>query len=294
MRVFITGATGFIGMAVTRELLAAGHEVIGLARSPERAAALAALGATTRLGTIEEPARLAGYAAEADGTIHLAFNHDFSRMAQVCEADRRVITAIGEALAGSGRPLIVTSGAAVATGVAGAPVTENDLPDGANPRGLSEDAALAFAARGVAASVMRLPQVHDPRRQGLITYMVAVAREQGVLSYVGDGTNGIAAAHVDDVARLYRLALEKPAGGVRYHAVDEEGVLVRDMCAAIGRRLQLPVRSVTPEEGQAIYGWLAMFLGRDLRASSAWTREMLGWEPRGPSMLEDLARLELD
>lgn len=293
MRVFITGATGFIGMAVTKELIGAGHQVVGLARSAERAGALVALGAEVRLGTIEEPARLAGYAAEADGTIHLAFNHDFSRMVQNCEDDRTVITAIGAALAGSGRPLLMTSGAAVASGEGGRPATEHDLPGGLNPRGLSEEVALALAERDVAVGVVRLPQVHDPRKQGLITYMIAIARQHGTLAYVGDGANRVAAAHVDDVAVLYRLALEKAARGVRYHAVDEEGVPVRDMCEVIGRRLDLPVRSVSPEEGQAIYGWLAMFLGRDLTASSAWTREQLGWEPRGPSMLEDLARLEV-
>ncbi len=292
MRVFVTGATGFIGSAVVRELVGAGHQVLGLYRSEEKAAALSAAGAELRRGSIEDLDILRAGAAESDGAIHLAFNHDFSRMEQNCEDDRRAITALGGALEGSGRKLIVTSGTGVTAAVDGMPVTERDGPSGINPRGASEEVALAFAERGVNVALMRLPQVHDPVKQGLLTYMIAIARQHGALPYVGDGRNGIAAAHVGDVAVLYRLALEKAGRGVRYHAVAEEGVPVRDMCEVIGRRLALPARSVTQEEAMAVYGWLAMFLGRDMRASSEWTRETLGWAPSGPTMIEDLARLE--
>ncbi len=294
MRVFVTGAAGFIGAAVTRELVGAGHQVVGLYRSEEKAAALAAAGAEPLRGSIEDLDVLRAAAAEADGVIHLAFNHDFSRMEQNCEDDRRAITAMGEALEGSGRPLLVTSGTGVTTGADGTPATERDPPSGVNPRGASEDVALAFAARGVAVSVVRLPQVHDPVKQGIVTYLIAIGRQLGALSYVGEGRNGVAAAHVDDVARLYRLALEKSASGARYHAVAEEGVPVRDMYEVIGRRLGLPLKSVTAEEAVGVYGWLGHFVGRDLVASSAWTRETLGWTPTGPTMLEDLARLPLD
>ena len=294
MRVFVTGATGFIGMRVVPELIAAGHQVLGLARSAEKAAPLAALGAEIRTGSIEDPEKLASYAAEADGVIHLAFNHDFSRMAQNCEDDRQVIAAFGEVLAGSGRPLVVTSGTAMALSVDGRPATEDGptLSPEINPRVDSELAALALAERGVEVSVVRLPQVHDPVKQGLLTYVIAAACRGGVLAYVGDGSNRWPGAHVDDVARLYRLALERAARGERYHAVAEEGVAIRDMFEVVARRTGLPIRSVTMDEAVAQYGWIGHFVGLDIPASSAWTRRTLGWEPTGPGMLDDLARLE--
>ena len=296
MRVFVTGATGFIGTAVVRELLGAGHQVVGLSRSAEKAADLAEAGAEVRLGTIDEPDRLARHAAEADGVIHLAFNHeDFSDFPGICAQDRRAIEALGQGLAGSGKPLLVTSGTAMAIPVKGAPATEDGptMEAAWNPRILSEDLALALGGKDVAVSVVRLPQVHDPRKQGFLTYAIATAREKGVFAYVGDGRNRWPAAHVSDVARLYRLALEKGVHGARYHAVAEEGIAARDMAEAVGTRLGLSVRSVTSAEAEAHFGWLARFIEADMPASSVWTRQALSWEPTGPRLLEDLARLEV-
>lgn len=296
MRVFITGATGFIGMRLVPELIAHGHTVLGLARSEEKAAPLAALGAEIRLGSLEEPERLAGYAAEADAVVHLAFNHDFSRFAQNCEDDRRVIEAIGEALAGSGRIFVMTSGTALAVGADGTPATEDSptLDPAVFARATSEGVALGFAARGVRVAVVRLPQVHDPRRQGLVSYAIRIAREKGMLAYVGEGRNRWPAAHLTDVARLYRLALERGADRAIYHAVAEEGVALRDMFETIAPQIGVPARSITADAAQAHYGWLANFVSHDITASSARTREALGWTPTGPTMLEDLGRLELD
>ncbi len=292
MRVFVTGATGFIGTAVVNELKAAGHQVLGLSRSDAGAAALAAAGAEVHRGSIEDLESLKAGAARADGVIHLAFNHDFSRFAANCEDDRRAIEALGSALAESDRPLIVTSGTAMANTASGQPATE-DAPTVSSavvPRAASEEAA---AASGANVSVVRLPQVHDTRRQGLVTYAIAVAREKGLLAYVGEGRNRWPAAHVSDVARLYRLALEKGERGARYHAVGEEGVEHRAMAEVLSRRLGLPTRSITPEEAAEHFGWLGAFVVRDLPASSELTRRRLGWTPTGPGMLADLERLEL-
>lgn len=295
MRVFITGATGFIGSALVKELLDAGHEVLGLSRSDEGAAALRMAGAEAQRGSIEDLESLKMGAAGADGVVHLAFNHDFSRYLQNCEDDRRVIAALGSLLAGSDRPLIVTSGTGMVRGDAGRPATEADPPaDSATvPRSASEEAAMAAAAQGANASVVRLPQVHDPRRQGLVSYAIAVAREKGVCAYVGDGANRWPAAHVLDVARLYRLALEKAERGATYHAVAEEGVPLRAITEALGDRLGLPVRSIGSDEAAAHFGWLAAFAGHDAPASSDETRRRLGWRPTGPGLIADLERLEL-
>jgi len=295
MRVFITGATGFIGSALIPELLAAGHQVLGLARSEEGAAALAAAGAEPHRGSIEDLDSLRAGAAGADGVIHLAFNHDFSRFAENCENDRRAIEALTTALAGSDRPLIVTSGTAIAIGQAGQPVTEDSPTIGSAdvPRAASEEAALAAAAAGLNVSVVRLPQVHDTRRQGLITFAIAMAQEKGVSAYIGDGGNRWPAAHIGDVARLYRLALEKAERGAIYHAVAEEGVTMRAVAEVLGARLGLPVASIPAEEAPAHFGWLAMFAARDLAASGARTQARLGWHPTGPGMIADLERLEV-
>lgn len=293
MRVFVTGATGFIGSRVVKDLIAAGHQVIGLYRSEEKVATLAAMGAEPYRGSVAEPDSLKEGVARSDGVIHLAFNHDFSRFAQNCEDDRRTIAALGSTLAGSDRPLIVTSGTPIANITAGEPAKEDNPIVGSDvhPRAASEEAATDIAAKGVNVSVVRLPQVHDPVAQGLITPMIAMHREKGVCAYVGEGLNRWPAAHVLDVARLYRLALERAEPDAKYHAVAEEGVPMRDIAAAIGQRLDLPVRSIAPEEAQAYFGWLAMFAGHDMPASSEKTREKLGWEPTGPGLLEDLARL---
>lgn len=287
MRIFVTGATGFIGSAVVRELLDAGHKVLGLARSDEKAAALAATGAEVQRGSLEDLDGLGKAAASADGVIHLGFNHDFSKFAESCELDKHAIEALGKALEGSERPLLVTSGVAVAQGRA---ATEDDQPIPVSsdyPRA-SEATAVALMARGVNASVVRLPQVHDTLRQGLVTPAIQIYREKGICAYIGNGLNRWSAVHVLDAARLYRLALENWESSARYHAVAEEGVPMRAIAEAIGRRLNLPVKSIAPEEAQDFFGWFARFAGLDLPASSAQTRKKLGWEPVGAGLLADL------
>lgn len=295
MRVFVTGATGFVGSAVVADLIAAGHEVLGLTRSDAGARALADAGAEVHRGTLEDPESLARGAAQSDGVIHTAFNHDFSTYVANCEDDRRVIEALGSALAGSKRPLIVTSGTGMGRAAPGQVAREDDPPASAAvvPRAASEEAADAAAARGVNVSVMRLPQVHDTAKQGLVTYAIEAARAKGASAYVGEGRNRWAAAHVLDTARLYRLAIEKAQSGARYHAVAEEGVAMRDIAEAIGRRLGLPAVSITPDEAPGYFGWLAMFAGLDAPASSEWTRRHLGWKPTGPGLIADLEQLEV-
>jgi nucleoside-diphosphate-sugar epimerase len=293
MRVFVTGATGFIGTAVVKELIAGGHQVLGLCRSDDKAAALSAAGAESHRGTLEDLDSLRQGVARADGVVHLAFSHDFSKFVGNCEDDRRVITALGAALVGSTRPLIVTSGTPIANTVPGEPAREDNATVGSDkhPRAASEEAAAAVAADGANVSVVRLPQVHDTTRQGLITPVIAVYRDHGVCAYVGDGRNRWPAAHVLDVARLYRLAIEKAAPNAKYHAVAEEGVPMRHIAEAIGRRLRLPVQSVAPEQARAMFGWLAMFAAHDMPASSAQTRTRLGWKPSGPGLINDLEQL---
>jgi nucleoside-diphosphate-sugar epimerase len=295
MRVFVTGATGNIGSKVVKELVAAGHQVIGLCRSDDKAPALAATGAEVYRGSIADPDSLKDGAARSDGVIHLAFNHDFSRFVQNCEDDRAVIQALGSVLAGSDRPLVVTSGTPIANTVPGQPAKEDNatVSSGAHPRAATEEAAALVAKTGVNVSVVRLPQVHDPITQGLITPAIALYREKGACAYVGDGLNRWPAAHVLDVARLYRLAIERAEPGAKYHAVAEEGVSMRDIAEAIGRRLNLPLQSIASTEAQAFFGWLAMFAGHDMPASSEQTRKKLKWEPTGPGLITDLERLAL-
>ena len=293
MRVFVTGATGFIGSRVVKELIAAGHQVIGLCRSDEKAPALAAAGAEVYRGSIDDPDSLKDGAARSDGVIHLAFNHDFSKFVANCETDRRVIETLGSVLAGSDRPLIVTSGTAIAKVAPGRAGDRGRSHDHLHdfPRAASEEATADVAANGVNASVVRLPQVHDPERQGLISPWIAIAREKGVFAYIGDGRNRWPAAHVSDVARLYRLAIEKAERGAMYNAVAEEGVPARDIAETIGRRLKLPVKSIAPEEAEAYFGWLAHLAARDMPASSEKTRKKLGWRPTGPGLIADLEQL---
>jgi len=290
MRVFVTGATGFIGSALVPELLKAGHQVLGLTRSEAGAKSLAAAGAEVHRGSLEDLESLKSGAAKSDGVIHLAFNHDFSKYKENSETDRRVIEALGSALAGSDRLLIVTSGTLLVA--PGRLATEEDEPSATSasiPRLATDEAAAAVAARGVRVSTVRLPQVHDQNKQGLITFMIDLAREKGVSAFVGDGKNRWSAAHVSDTARLYRLALEKGLAG-RYHAVAEEGVPMRDIAEVIGRRLQLPVVAKTPAEAPEHFGWFGAFAGFDSPASSVLTRERLGWRPVGPGLIADLER----
>lgn len=292
MRVFVTGATGFIGSEVVRELIEAGHQVLGLTRSDAGAEALVKAGAEPHRGDIYALDSIRSGAAQADAVIHLAFNHDFSKFQENCETDRRVIEALGEVLEGSDRPLIVTSGTAMAISAPGVPCTENDpiLSSKVMARALSEETAALFAERGVRVIIVRLPQVHNTEKQGLVTYAIQIAREKGVSAYVGDGSNRWPAAHRLDVARLYRLALEKGTAAI-YHAVAEEGVSAKEIFEAVGKSRNVPVVSLTPEEAQGHFGWLAMFVGRDIPASSAITRKALGWEPTGPGMIEDLRNM---
>lgn len=294
MRIFVTGASGFVGSAVVNELISAGHEVLGLARSDASAAALIAAGAEVHRGSLEDIDSLKRGAAEADGVIHTAFNHDFSRFAQNCEDDRHVIEALGSVLAGSDRPLIVTSG----TGLdvpPGQTATEEDphLPASVVPRAASEEGADAALAAGANVSVVRLPQVHNTIRQGLVSYTIAIAREKQQAAYVGDGSNRWSAVHLLDAARVYRLALEKAQRGAKYHAIAEEGVANRDIAEVVGRQLKVPVVSIAAEKAAAYFGWLAAFAARDMPASSALTRKRLGWQPVGPGLLADLERLQL-
>jgi nucleoside-diphosphate-sugar epimerase len=295
MRVFVTGATGFIGAAVVQELIAAGHQVTGLCRSDDKAAILAATGAEVQRGSVDDPGSLEDGVARSDGVIHLAFNHDFSKFAQNCENDRRVIQSIGSMLRGSNRPFIVTSGTAMANTAPGQLATEDGPTISASviPRAASEEAAASVLEKGVNVSVVRLPQVHDTLKQGLVTSVIAVAREKGECAYIGDGQNRWPAAHVLDVARLYRLATEKAQPAAKYHAVAEEGVRLRAIAEAVGRRLRIPTRSIAPEEAQAYFGWLALFASHDMPASSEQTRKRLGWQPAGRGMIADLEELRI-
>ncbi|MGR6974973.1 SDR family oxidoreductase [Streptomyces cynarae] len=290
MRVFVTGATGFIGSAVVSELIDAGHQVVGLARSDKAAASLTAAGAEAHRGTLDDLDSLRSAAAASDGVIHLAYMHDFSEYARAGTADLRAVETIGAALDGSGKPFVVTSGTMVAT--PGRLATEEDAADPkapALPRIASENATIALAEHGVRSSVVRLPpSVHGPGDGGFVPTVIASARDKGVSAFVGDGANRWPAVHRLDAARLFRLALEAAPAGSRLHGAADDGVAFRDIAEVIGRHLNLPVVSVSGEEADAHFGWLAAMASTDNPASSDLTRKLLGWDPTHPTLIADL------
>jgi len=287
MRVFVTGATGFIGSAIVRELIDAGHRVLGLARSDAGAKSLIAAGAGVQRGSLEDFESLRSGATAADGVIHTAFIHDFSNYGPAAEADRRAIETLGSALAGTDRPLIVTSGTLLAQRQ-GPLATEEDAHNPNFPR-KSEDAALALAGRGVRASVLRLPpSVHGSGDHGFVPQLISIAREKGGSAFIGDGLNRWPAVHRLDAAHLYRFVLEKGNAGATYHGVADEGVSTREIAEAIGRGLNVPVVSKSREEAADHFGWIARFFGIDAPASSAQTQQRLGWKPVQPGLIADL------
>ncbi|MFG2458281.1 SDR family oxidoreductase [Streptomyces sp. NPDC048523] len=289
MRVFVTGATGFVGSAVTRELLGAGHEVVGLARSERSVQALKAAGAEVHRGDLTDLDSLRRGAEAADGVAHLAFIHDFTDLTASGEADLKAIEAIGDVLEGTGKPFVVTSGLLTTPGRIG---TEEDPADPNSPgkhRYASEPATLALAERGVSSSVLRLPpSVHGEGDTGFVPMFIDFARGKGVSAMVGDGSNHWAAVHRLDAARLFRLALEAAPAGVRLHAIGDEAVPFREIAETIGRGLDVPVTSVAPEEAADHFGWLGHFAAVDMRASGALTRKLLGWRPEHPALIPDL------
>ncbi|MGC4043015.1 MAG: SDR family oxidoreductase [Armatimonas sp.] len=288
MKVFVTGATGFVGSAVTQEFIAHGHSVLGLSRSDDGAAKLVALGAGVRRGTLEDHAGLHEAASQCDAVIHCGFSHDFSKFAETCENDRKVIATFADAYTGTQRPIVVTSGAAL---LRGAEVSEDmPVPAGSpNPRVATEQAAEAAVSQGADVRVVRLPIVHGENDPGFLRLLITLARQKGFAAYMGTGENCWPTVHLLDTAPLYRLVLERGETRKRYHPVAEAGVAFRDIAEAIGKRLDLPVRSLEAEEAQAYFTWFFHFAGLDCKASSAITRKALDWEPKQEGVLADLS-----
>lgn len=291
MRVFVTGATGFIGSAIVKELIGAGHQVLGLTRSDAGANALIAAGAQVHHGTLEDLESLRSGVAACDGVIHTAFIHDFSKFQQNCETDRHVIAAMASVLAGTNRPLIVTSGTGLGSYAPGEVAVEDNVATSKtthHPRVASEEAAATAAAQGVNVSIMRLPpSVHDKGDHGFVPMLINLAREKGVSACVGEGANRWPAVHRLDAAHLYRLVLEKGVAGT-YHALGDTGIPTRGIAETIGRHLNLPVVSLSPEEAAAHFGWIAGFFGSDVPASAQLTTDRTGWQPTHPGLIEDL------
>lgn len=293
MRVFLTGATGFIGSHVIPELIDRGHRVLGLTRSDSGTRRLEAAGVEVHRGDLDQPETLAYGVAAADAVIHCAFDHNFETFFENTQKDARNIAAMGEALEGTQKPILITSGVGIGTPLNGGPATEDVLnPRHANPRIATELAGAALIARRIDVRTIRLPQVHDTTKAGLITPLVAEARRAGAVAYLGEGQTRWSAAHVSDVAKLYVLALEKGEPGARYNASVEEGVTARDIAEAIGHGTALPVRSVTADEVEHYFGWMAPFAALDMTTSNTWTRARLGWDPTGPDLLTDLAAMD--
>lgn len=287
MRIFVTGATGFIGSAIVQELIGAGHQVLGLARSDDNARALQTAGAEVHRGSLEDLESLRTGASAADGVIHAAFIHDFNNYAPAAEKDKRAVETLGASLAGSNRPLIVTSGTVLAQ-AQGPLASEEDTPNPNSPR-RSEEAALALASKGVRVAVLRLPpSVHGKGDHGFVPFLIDIARKKGVSAYIDNGLNRWPAVHRLDAARLYRLALESRVPRACYHGVADEGVPAREIAEVIGKRLGVPVVSKSREEAAGHFGWMARFFAIDSPASSAQTRKQLGWHPTQPGLIADL------
>ncbi len=293
MRIFVTGATGFIGTELVKELIEAGHAVRGLTRTDEGVEQLTKAGAESYRGDLTDLDSLLEGASGMDAVVHLAFSHDFSKFAQNAQDEIKAIEALGSALK-PGNLLVVTSGTGLASGEPGHLRRESDPPmaNQAIPR-RPEQAAQQVAANGVYVAIVRLPQVHDTRKQGLVPLLTQTAREKGMSAYVGDGANRWAAAPLKDVAHLYRLVVEKTGPGFTvYHAVQEEGVPIREVAETIGKGLNVPVGSINSDQAAEHFGWFAHFAGVDMPASSEWTRKTLGWEPTGPGLIEDLTNMQ--
>ncbi len=293
MRIFVTGANGFIGSALIPELLKAGHQVLGLTRSDDGVQELIGAGAEAWRGDVNDLEGLQKAVEQSEGVIHTAFNHDFSRFMASCEEDRKVITAMGEALAGSNRPMIITSSIGSSNTIPGTlPVEDNPTASSkVFPRAASDEAALGLAERGINVSIMRNPQIHDTVKQGLVSDLIKLARQKGRAAYIGDGANRWSATHITDAVQVYRLALEKAQIGAKYHAVAEEGISMREIAEAIAGGLKVPAVSISEDEASDHFGWLMKFAGRELTASGKLTQERLHWTPTGPGLIADLKQM---